>query len=145
MIATRIPLSEAARKIHEKGEASQPSQEYVTFEDEQSEWREIIRGIPIVYNKCAVRLKERYRRFGRLMLAYCYRVHGSHRRFVLILLIFVREAIISLSSMPLYVWCRMYRPTIIAGLGFSGGAAQLHTVPPYVPAVVLTGECNRSL
>lgn len=33
-----------------------------------------------------------------------------------------------------------YRPTIIAGLGFSGGAAQLHTVPPYVPAVVLTSE-----
>ena len=30
------------------------------------------------------------------------------------------------------------RPTIIAGLGFSGGRAQLHTVPPYVPATVLT-------
>lgn len=30
------------------------------------------------------------------------------------------------------------RPTIVAGLGYSGGAAQLHTVPPYVPAVVLT-------
>jgi len=26
----------------------------------------------------------------------------------------------------------------VSGLGFSGGAAQLHTVPPYVPAVVLT-------
>ena len=107
MIATRIPLSEAARKIHEeKGEAShveshsagRPSQEYITFEDEQFEWREIIRGIPIVYHKCAVWLKERYRRFGRTMLAYCYRVHGSHRRFVLILLIFVREAVVSLSS-----------------------------------------------
>lgn len=31
-----------------------------------------------------------------------------------------------------------HRPTIVAGLGHSGGSAQLHTVPPYVPATVLT-------
>ncbi|KAH9900009.1 MFS general substrate transporter [Cubamyces lactineus] len=40
--------------------------------------------------------------------------------------------IISLYSFSLFL------PTIVAGLGYSGGAAQLHTVPPYVPAVVLT-------
>jgi len=31
-----------------------------------------------------------------------------------------------------------FLPTIITGLGYSGSNAQLHTVPPYVPAVVLT-------
>lgn len=40
--------------------------------------------------------------------------------------------IVSLYSYSLFL------PTIVAGLGFSGEAAQLHTVPPYVPAVVLT-------
>ncbi|KIJ56775.1 hypothetical protein M422DRAFT_57408 [Sphaerobolus stellatus SS14] len=40
--------------------------------------------------------------------------------------------IVSLYSFSLFL------PTIIAGLGFSGAKAQLHTVPPYVPAVVLT-------
>ncbi|KII94771.1 hypothetical protein PLICRDRAFT_693103 [Plicaturopsis crispa FD-325 SS-3] len=40
--------------------------------------------------------------------------------------------IISLYSYSLFL------PTIVSGLGYSGGAAQLHTVPPYVPAVVLT-------
>ena len=37
----------------------------------------------------------------------------------------------------------LHRPTIVTGLGYSGGAAQLHTVPPYVPAVVLTGIAIR--
>ncbi|KAF9462632.1 MFS general substrate transporter [Collybia nuda] len=32
----------------------------------------------------------------------------------------------------------LFLPTIVTGLGYKGGAAQLHTVPPYVPAVVLT-------
>lgn len=51
VIATRVPLSEAARKIREEkgaiGEnsADGPSQEFVTLGDEQFEWREIIRGI----------------------------------------------------------------------------------------------------
>jgi MFS family permease len=40
--------------------------------------------------------------------------------------------IISLYSYSLFL------PTIIAGLGYTGSAAQLHTVPPYVPAAVLT-------
>ncbi|KNZ78049.1 hypothetical protein J132_02341 [Termitomyces sp. J132] len=40
--------------------------------------------------------------------------------------------IVSLYSYSLFL------PTIVSGLGYSGGAAQLHTVPPYVPAVVLT-------
>ncbi|KAF8591497.1 MFS general substrate transporter [Ramaria rubella] len=40
--------------------------------------------------------------------------------------------IVSLYSYSLFL------PTIVAGLGFSGGQAQLHTVPPYVPAVILT-------
>ncbi|TBU32911.1 MFS general substrate transporter [Dichomitus squalens] len=40
--------------------------------------------------------------------------------------------IVSLYSFSLFL------PTIVAGLGYAGGRAQLHTVPPYVPAVVLT-------
>ncbi|KAI0775937.1 major facilitator superfamily domain-containing protein [Trametes elegans] len=40
--------------------------------------------------------------------------------------------IISLYSFSLFL------PTIVAGLGYSGEEAQLRTVPPYVPAVVLT-------
>ncbi|KAJ3741154.1 MFS transporter [Lentinula detonsa] len=40
--------------------------------------------------------------------------------------------IVSLYSYSLFL------PTIVAGLGYTGSAAQLHTVPPYVPAVVLT-------
>ncbi|KAI0268207.1 MFS general substrate transporter [Gloeopeniophorella convolvens] len=40
--------------------------------------------------------------------------------------------IVSLYSFSLFL------PTIIAGLGFSGEKAQLHTVPPYVPATFLT-------
>ncbi|KAF5370102.1 hypothetical protein D9758_001066 [Tetrapyrgos nigripes] len=40
--------------------------------------------------------------------------------------------VISLYSYSLFL------PTIVAGLGYTGSQAQLHTVPPYVPAVVLT-------
>lgn len=40
--------------------------------------------------------------------------------------------IVSLYSYSLFI------PTIVAGLGFTGEEAQLHTVPPYVPAVVFT-------
>ncbi|KAI0321820.1 MFS transporter, partial [Amylostereum chailletii] len=40
--------------------------------------------------------------------------------------------IVSLYSFSLFL------PTIVAGLGYTGGQAQLHTVPPYVPAVILT-------
>jgi len=40
--------------------------------------------------------------------------------------------IVSLYSFSLFL------PTIVAGLKFSGKSAQLHTVPPYVPATVLT-------
>ncbi|THH32727.1 hypothetical protein EUX98_g1476 [Antrodiella citrinella] len=40
--------------------------------------------------------------------------------------------IISLYSFSLFL------PTIVSGLGYAGEEAQLHTVPPYVPAVVLT-------
>ncbi|TFK53081.1 MFS general substrate transporter [Heliocybe sulcata] len=32
----------------------------------------------------------------------------------------------------------LFLPTIVAGLGYGGYQAQLHTVPPYVPAAVLT-------
>lgn len=32
----------------------------------------------------------------------------------------------------------LFLPTIVAGLGYVGSDAQLHTVPPYVPAAVLT-------
>jgi len=40
--------------------------------------------------------------------------------------------IVSLYSYSLFL------PTIVAGLGYAGSSAQLHTVPPYVPAAVLT-------
>ncbi|KAF8913881.1 MFS transporter [Gymnopilus junonius] len=40
--------------------------------------------------------------------------------------------IVSLYSYSLFL------PTIVSGLGYTGSAAQLHTVPPYVPAAVLT-------
>ncbi|KAF8812453.1 MFS general substrate transporter [Phlegmacium glaucopus] len=40
--------------------------------------------------------------------------------------------IVSLYSFSLFL------PTIVAGLGYKGSQAQLHTVPPYVPATVLT-------
>lgn len=32
----------------------------------------------------------------------------------------------------------LFLPTIVAGLGYTGSEAQLHTVPPYVPAIILT-------
>ncbi|KAF7793683.1 hypothetical protein EIP86_004798 [Pleurotus ostreatoroseus] len=38
---------------------------------------------------------------------------------------------------PLYSFS-LFLPTIVSGLGFTGESAQLHTVPPYVPAAVLT-------
>ncbi|CAK5275558.1 unnamed protein product [Mycena citricolor] len=40
--------------------------------------------------------------------------------------------IVSLYSFSLFL------PTIVAGLNYTGKSAQLHTVPPYVPATVLT-------
>ncbi|KAI1789554.1 MFS general substrate transporter [Ganoderma leucocontextum] len=40
--------------------------------------------------------------------------------------------IVSLYSFSLFL------PTIVVGLGYSGGQAQLHTVPPYVPGAVFT-------
>jgi MFS family permease len=40
--------------------------------------------------------------------------------------------IVSLYSYSLFL------PTIVSGLGYSGSQAQLHTVPPYVPAAVFT-------
>ncbi|KAI5118773.1 hypothetical protein M0805_005654 [Coniferiporia weirii] len=107
--ATQVPLSEAAQRIRqEKGESQnvqtsklrRPSQETVTQEEEQFEWREVIRG--------------------------CLDVQVWLTGFSYLGLI------VSLYSYSLFL------PTIITGLGFSGGAAQLHTVPPYVPAVVLT-------
>ncbi|KAJ7433827.1 MFS general substrate transporter [Mycena galericulata] len=47
--------------------------------------------------------------------------------------------IVSLYSFSLFL------PTIVAGLGFSGKSAQLHTVPPYVPATVLTAVLSDRL
>ncbi|KAI0770830.1 MFS general substrate transporter [Irpex lacteus] len=38
---------------------------------------------------------------------------------------------------PLYSFS-LFLPTIVAGLNYHGSEAQLHTVPPYVPAAVLT-------
>jgi len=40
--------------------------------------------------------------------------------------------LVSLNSYSLFL------PKIVAGLGYTGSQAQLHTVPPYVPATVLT-------
>ncbi|KAI0036750.1 MFS general substrate transporter [Vararia minispora EC-137] len=77
----------------------------VNQEDEEFEWREIVRG---------------FLEIQVWLTAMSY-----------------LGLIVSLYSFSLFL------PTIVAGLGFSGGAAQLHTgmnffLPPYVPAVFLT-------
>ncbi|KJA24661.1 hypothetical protein HYPSUDRAFT_38748 [Hypholoma sublateritium FD-334 SS-4] len=69
-------------------------------EEEQFEWREVIRGITDIqvwFSGLGY--------FGLLVSLYSY---------------------------------SLFLPTIVAGLGYSGSPAQLHTVPPYVPAAVLT-------
>jgi len=74
--------------------------EVVQDEEEQFEWREIIRGLTSIQAWITG-------------IAYL-------------------GLVVCLYSFSLFL------PTIIAGLGFSGTQAQLHTVPPYVPATVLT-------
>ncbi|KAI0824785.1 MFS general substrate transporter [Trametes gibbosa] len=112
-VALTAPLSEPSQRIT-TAEAVDPAEKenetkievqdtqalVVNQEDEQFEWREVLRGVkdPQVW-----------------MTAVSY-----------------MGIIISLYSFSLFL------PTIVAGLGYSGSSAQLHTVPPYVPAVVLT-------
>ncbi|KAH9853629.1 MFS general substrate transporter [Lenzites betulinus] len=112
-VALTAPLSEPSQRItaadtvdpaekdaDTKIEVRETEEVVVNQEDEQFEWREVLRGVkdPQVW-----------------MTAVSY-----------------MGIIISLYSFSLFL------PTIVAGLGYSGGSAQLHTVPPYVPAVVLT-------
>ncbi|PAV20477.1 MFS general substrate transporter [Pyrrhoderma noxium] len=109
-VTSRVPLSEAAQRIQpEKADSEhtervrahqRPSQETVNQEDEQFEWREVIRGCTDVQT---------------WLTGFAY-----------------LGLIVSLYSYSLFL------PTIITGLGYSGGEAQLRTVPPYVPAVILT-------
>ncbi|KAJ4478051.1 MFS transporter [Lentinula aciculospora] len=71
-----------------------------TQEEEQFEWREVMRGVWDVQTWLTG-----FAYFGLIVSLYSY---------------------------------SLFLPTIVAGLGYTGSAAQLHTVPPYVPAVVLT-------
>ena len=81
-----------------------------------------------------------------------------HRQLVFLLPVPVRRTVLPWCSLSHVLRARVGRPTIVAGLGYSGGQAQLHTggyiwylfrpgwnsadagtvVPPYVPAVVFT-------
>ncbi|KAF8175378.1 MFS transporter [Pholiota molesta] len=70
------------------------------YEEEQFEWREVIRGLTDIQAWLTG-----FGYFGLLVSLYSY---------------------------------SLFLPTIVAGLGYKGSAAQLHTVPPYVPAAVLT-------
>ncbi|KAL0949960.1 hypothetical protein HGRIS_009980 [Hohenbuehelia grisea] len=72
----------------------------VNQEDEQFEWREVLRGCLDIQTWLTG-----FAYFGLIVSLYSY---------------------------------SLFLPTIVSGLGYSGGQAQLHTVPPYVPAVVLT-------
>lgn len=111
--ANSAPLSEPSTRIigSEKGaadvmvethDATNPDNEtaIVHQEEEQFEWREILRGLTDIQAWFTG-------------VAYM-------------------GLIVSLYSFSLFL------PTIISELGFEGGQAQLHTVPPYVPATVLT-------
>ncbi|KAJ3912728.1 MFS transporter [Lentinula edodes] len=71
-----------------------------TQEEEQFEWKEVMRGVLDVQTWLTG-----FAYFGLIVSLYSY---------------------------------SLFLPTIVAGLGYTGSAAQLHTVPPYVPAVVLT-------
>ncbi|KAJ3722977.1 MFS transporter [Lentinula raphanica] len=71
-----------------------------TQEEEQFEWREVMRGVLDVQTWLTA-----FAYFGLIVSLYSY---------------------------------SLFLPTIVAGLGYTGSEAQLHTVPPYVPAVVLT-------
>ncbi|TDL29207.1 MFS general substrate transporter [Rickenella mellea] len=119
LASSRAPLSDAAKAAKdEKYKGRTPSMEkkdedshsdlqsdsdkiaLVNQEEEQFEWREVIRGLTDI-------------QVWLTGIAYL-------------------GLIVSLYSYSLFL------PTIVAGLGYSGGRAQLHTVPPYVPAVFLT-------
>lgn len=119
-------------------------------QEEHFEWREVMRGLDFYYLKDMSNLNCRCP--GYPSLAYRICLFWLHCELVFLFLIPVSTRV----SGPLFGADYAARPTIVAGLGYSGGAAQLHTglstirssrstmlisclVPPYVPAVVLTG------
>ncbi|KAF5321364.1 hypothetical protein D9619_001106 [Psilocybe cf. subviscida] len=78
----------------------QPEEVIPEPEEEQFEWREVVRGLKDIQTWTTG-----IGYFGLLVSLYSY---------------------------------SLFLPTIVAGLGYTGTQAQLHTVPPYVPASVLT-------
>jgi hypothetical protein len=132
-----------------------PAPELAGQEEEQFEWGEVIRGRQHPY-RFIQKVTFRHIGFSDIQtwltgMAYCGLVVSlySYSLFLWVLLCFF--------SIDIGVLRFCISPTIVAGLGYSGGAAQLHTgcifefltslfhsslifiVPPYVPAVVLTG------
>lgn len=113
-VTAGAPLSEPAQKItaseHVVGDLEKEGEVHIEAheaqvivvhqEDEQFEWREIVRGCLDIQV---------------WLTAFAY-----------------MGIIVSLYSYSLF------SPTIVNGLGFEGEEAQLHTVPPYVPAAVFT-------
>ncbi|KAI0313917.1 MFS general substrate transporter [Amylostereum chailletii] len=108
---TSAPLLEPSRPITDLGkdgeeikiktqDAGPRAEATINQEEEQFEWREVIRG---------------------LLEIQAWLTGISYL-----------GIIVSLYSYSLFL------PTIVAELGFTGGEAQLRTVPPYIPAVVLT-------
>ncbi|EIM85641.1 MFS transporter [Stereum hirsutum FP-91666 SS1] len=93
-------LEEVRAEVYDPNASNDREEPVVHQEEEQFEWREVVRGLVDVQ---AWLTGIAY--FGIIVSIYSY---------------------------------SLFLPTIISELGFSGGEAQLRTVPPYVPAAVLT-------
>lgn len=138
--AASAPLSEPAQNIrtHEKDAEKDEDRRVedvsivdsivVHQEDEKFEWREVVRGACKLDLVLAM-LKSfthvvRGRPGRRPNMAHGYIILGYDSRAVLVLIVPVRQCF------P-YMWESLLtpptRPTIVAGLGYSGGKAQLHT------------------
>jgi hypothetical protein len=97
-------------------------------EDEEFEWREVFRGGNIVY-RCRTAsnstTSRSYRHTDMVDRVCILRIVGQ---FVLVFSVLVSVASNFLLSRQVYIAKRLRnRPTIIAGLGFKGPSAQLHT------------------
>ncbi|KAJ3869644.1 MFS transporter [Lentinula novae-zelandiae] len=95
-----INEKEKPSEFHRENASEDLISSRVTQEEEQFEWKEVMRGVLDVQTWLTG-----FAYFGLIVSLYSY---------------------------------SLFLPTIVAGLGYTGSAAQLHTVPPYVPAVVLT-------
>lgn len=109
--ATKVPLSEAAQRIQtEKAESVHTERAHTTQRPSQD----------------TINQEEEEEFEWREVIRGCKDIQTWLTGFAYLGLI------VSLYSYSLFL------PTIISGLGYTGGEAQLRTVPPYVPAVFLT-------